>query len=149
MQYSAGQSQSTRQGQVEQQISRPEPERASEDHTSNHLQQQNMSNFYKSSLDAHTHTRLCGQWKKLRTSIVCSVVFIYKKRDELSRHLCSALFMSSHLCWGTWLFPWTPLTGSCLHLCHPIKKILESPLLSPAVSSSTRFSLLTRHYINL
>jgi len=37
VQFSAGQSQSTRQGQVEQQISRPDPERASEDHTSSHL----------------------------------------------------------------------------------------------------------------
>ncbi len=45
MQYSAGQSQSTRQAQVGQQISIPEPgstgqscpERASEDHTSSHL----------------------------------------------------------------------------------------------------------------
>ncbi len=82
-----------------------------------------MSDFYKKFTRlTHTH-RLLGQRKDLRISIVCSVVFIYKKRDELSRHLCSALFMSSHLCWGTWLFPWAPLTGSWPPLCHPIKEI--------------------------
>ncbi len=56
--------------------------------------------------DTHTHTdRLFGG--ELRTSIVCyycGFLFIYKKRDELSRHLWNALFMSSHLCWGTLFF---------------------------------------------
>ncbi len=78
-----------------------------------YLQQQNMSSFYKKFTRC---TRLFGQWKKFRTSIVCSVAFIYKTRDELSRHLCSALFMSSHLCWGTWLFP-----------CPPRDRILVPP----------------------
>ncbi len=68
-----------------------------------YLQQQN--SFYKKFT---RHLCLFGQWKKFRTSIVCSVAFIYKTRDELSRHLCRALCMSSHLCCGTWLFPWTP-----------------------------------------
>ncbi len=91
-----------------------------------YLQQQN--SFYKKFT---RHTRLFGQWKKFRTSIVCSVAFIYKTRDELSRHLCRALCMSSHLCWGTWLFPWHPPTGSWSPLCYPVKKkILESPLIS-------------------
>ncbi len=137
MQCSAGQSQSTRQGQIGQRIISPEP--GSTGQRGPHQQPSICCNrtwaiFTESSLDskrAHTHThththtqthrhtdthththththRLFGQWKKLRTTIVCSVVFIYKNRDELSRHLCSALFMSSHLCWGTWLFPWAP-----------------------------------------
>ncbi len=90
-----------------------------------YLQQQNMSSFYKKFT---RRTRLFGQWKKFRTSIVCSVVFIYTTRDELSRHLCSALFMSSHLCWGTWLFPWPPpLTGSWSPQCHLIKKNQRIP----------------------
>ncbi len=69
---------------------------------------ENMSTLYKNSLDTRTHC-LFGQWKKLRISIVSVQWFlIYKKRDELSRHMCSALFLSSHLCWGTWLFSCPP-----------------------------------------
>ncbi len=139
-------------GQVGQQIRSPEPgstgqswsERASEDYNQQpsickqRLESQNMKIFYKKSLDTHTHThthhthRLFGQ-SKLRTSIVWSVVFIYKKRDELSRHLCSAFFM-----WLYMTFPMPPPPWLVLGppLCHPIKKILESPLLEGPLPSS-------------
>ncbi len=134
VQCSAGQNQSTKQGQVGQQISSPDlaaQVRAGQwrlQPAAIYLQQQNMSNFYKK-FTRHSHTHcLFGQWKKLRTSILLLSGFIYKKRDELSRHMCSALFMSSHLCWGTWLFPWAPPDWILAPLCHPIKKILESPL---------------------
>ncbi len=123
------------------------PERASEDHTRSHLSAADRSWEHEEFLQKitrhahtarmHTHTQF-GQWHSLlRTSIVCSVVFIYKKRDELSRHLCSALFLSSHLCWGTLLFSHgPPLTGSWPPMCHPLKKILESLLLDGDTSSS-------------
>ncbi len=134
MNCSAGQSQSTRQGQVGQQIS-PEPgstgQRQAERATPAPIYPQQTD--HEQFLQKFTKHRLFGQWKKLRTSILCSVVFIYKTRDELSRHLCSALFLSSHLYWGTWLFPWSPLDWILPMVpppppCYTIKKILETPL---------------------
>ncbi len=150
---SSGQSQSTRQGQVGQQISSPEPGSRSEpaikgqwglhqnpsDRSWEH--EQFFQKVHYTHTHTHTHTCLFGQWKKLRTSIVCSVVFIYKKKDELSRHLCCALFMSSHLCWGTRLFPWAPPDWILPPApppprTTPLKQILESPLLERAPITS-------------
>ncbi len=137
---SVGQSQSTRQGQVGQQISSPEPgstgqsqpERTSEDHNSRYLSAADRSWEHEQCLQKFaTHTLSVWTMKEVEYKyFLCSVAFIYKKRDELSRHLCCALFMSSHLCWGTWLFPWAPPTGSCPPppLCNPIPRIQESPL---------------------
>ncbi len=40
----------------------------------------------------------------------------------MSRQLCSALFLSSHLCWGTWLFPWAHPDWILASLVPPNKK---------------------------
>ncbi len=58
--------------------------------------------FTKISLDTHTHTHthhLFGQWKKLRTSIACSVVFIYK-REMSCPGTCAVPFLCHPTCVG-------------------------------------------------
>ncbi len=61
--------------------------------------------FTKSLLDTHT---VCLDNERSWELVLSVQWFLFIKRDELSRHLCSAPFLSSHLCWGTLLFPWAP-----------------------------------------
>ncbi len=81
--------------------------------------------FTKSLLDTHT---VCLDNERSWELVLSVQWFLFIKRDELSRHLCSAPFLSSHLCWGTLLFPWAPPDWILPPPCHPIKNILESPL---------------------
>ncbi len=106
--------------------SQSQPERASEDYTS-HLsaatgESQNINFYFK-----HTHT-ICLDNKSWE--VLSDQWFLFIKRDELSRHLCGAIFM-----WLLHDFSYgPPLAGSWSPLCHPIKKILESPLLCVKVN---------------
>ncbi len=145
MRCSAGQSQSTQREQVGQQISRPEPgstgqsrpERASEAHTSSHLSAGDRSweqEQFSQKFNRHAHKhRLFGQWKKLRASIVSAQWFLFIKREISCPGTCAVPFFWHPTCVGAHYFSHGPLlTGSPPPppppVCHPIKKILESPL---------------------
>ncbi len=119
MKYSAGQSQSTRQGQVGRQISSPEPG------STGQSQPERTTLANKNELD--THTCLFGQWKKLRTSIVTVQWFLFRKR-EIS-------------CPGTCAVPFFYL-GSLPPPCHPIKKTSSPQLLCSLYPTSSQAKFL-------
>ncbi len=139
---SAGQSQSTRQGQVGHKLAalnlaaqvragqrgsvRITPAAVYPQQTDH----ENMSNFYKNSLTrTHTHC-LFGQWNKLRTSIVSVQCFLFRKREISCPGTCAVSLFYHTTCIGAHDFSHgPPLTGSCPPCATPIKKILESPLI--------------------
>ncbi len=117
--FKKNQCQSTPQWKVGQQISSPEPDCTGQSSQKGparttpaaiypqQTDHENMSNFYKNSLDTHTHI-VCLNNERSWEQLLSVQWLLIIKRDKLSRHLCSALFMSSHLCWGTWLYPSAP-----------------------------------------
>ncbi len=112
---SAGQSQSTWQAQVGQQISSPEPdstdqsqpERASEDHTSTHL-----SAAYRSWEHEQFLQKCTRQWKTLRRSIVSVQWFLFWKREILCPGTCAVPFFYHLTCVGAYDF--SPFSYFCI-----------------------------------
>ncbi len=82
--------------------------------------------FTKSSLDINTHTRLDNKsWEQ----VLSDQWFLFIKREMSCPGTCAVPFLCHPTCVGAHDFSHgPPMTGSWSPLCHPIKKILESPL---------------------
>ncbi len=130
--------QSTREGQVGQQISNPEPGSTGQSRpvrttpAAIYLQQQNMSDYYKkftrhTYTHTHTHThRLFGQWKKfcLYCQQVLSVQWcLFIKREMSCPGTCAVPSLCHPTCVGAHDFshgpPWLDLGATC---ATPFKK---------------------------
>ncbi len=85
-----------------------------------------MSNLYKNSLDTHT---VCLDNGRIWEQVLSLFSGFNLEKDRLVvQALVQCPFSIIPLVLGHMTFPIAPPTGSWSPLCHPIKKILESPL---------------------
>ncbi len=127
VQCSAGQSQSTRQGQAGQQISSPEPGSTGQSRpvrttlAAIDLQQQNMSNFYKK-FTRHTHT-ICLDNERSWEQVLSVQWFLFIKREMSCPGACAVPILCHPTCVGAHDFshgpPWLDLGPPC---ATPLKK---------------------------